>query len=130
MLAACVVCVSAKLDFLVMADWGGSEVSPYTTGGELGCGVVMGTMTPQVDAKFALAVGDNFYSHGVPGNEHDPRFENTFEKAFPSPNLQADDFFRVVAGNHDHLGNVTAQIAYADHSKRWRFDSQFVLCLH
>ena len=55
----------------------------------------------------------------------DPRFENTFEKAFPSPNLQTDDFFRVVAGNHDHYGNVTAQLAYADISSRWRFDSLY-----
>ena len=55
----------------------------------------------------------------------DPRFENTFEKAFPSPNLQGTDYFRVVAGNHDHIGNVTAQIVYSAQSARWRFDSLY-----
>jgi hypothetical protein len=121
----CLASSVAKLDFLVMADWGGDDKVPYTTGGELGCAKQMGALTPLVDAKFALAIGDNFYYHGIPGNEHDPRFENTFEKAFPSPNLQTDDFFRVVAGNHDHYGNVTAQLAYADISSRWRFDSLY-----
>ena len=73
---ACFVAVSAKLDFLVMGDWGGSEDKPYTTGGELGCGKQMGSLTPLVDAKFALALGDNFYYHGVPGDSHGTKSAN------------------------------------------------------
>jgi tartrate-resistant acid phosphatase type 5 len=60
-----------------------------------------------------LALGDNFYNDGVT-NVSDPRFTVTFEDAFNSPHLFADDHFRVVGGNHDHDGpaNITAQIAY------------------
>ena len=87
-----------------MADWGGSEAKPFTTEAELACGQSMGEMQPQVDAKFALALGDNFYSHGISSDVTDSRFNNTFENAFPSPNLMTDGFFRVVAGNHDHAG--------------------------
>lgn len=87
LLLACAV-GEAKLDFLVMADWGGQENAPFTTGGELGCGVVMGNITKTVDAKFSLAIGDNFYSHGVPGDVTDPRFENTFEKGYPQAGRQ------------------------------------------
>jgi hypothetical protein len=53
-----------------MADWGGSERDPYTTVGELGCAKQMGALVPLVDAKFALVIGDNFYAHGIPGDEH------------------------------------------------------------
>ena len=66
-----------------MADWGGTEKAPFTTGGELGCGVAMNNMTEAKNAKFALAIGDNFYSHGIGGDVSDARFLETFEKGFP-----------------------------------------------
>jgi acid phosphatase/tartrate-resistant acid phosphatase type 5 len=69
--------------------------------------------------RFVLALGDNFYDKGISGSEYSTRFQTTFEQAFPEPGLQCPWY--AVAGNHDHHGNVTAQIKYSDHSKRWRF---------
>ena len=37
---------------------------------------------------FALALGDNFYSHGIGTDCHDPRFVNTFEKVYSGAALQ------------------------------------------
>ena len=68
---------------------------------------------------------DNFYSHGIGTDEHDQRFKSTFENVFTADSLKADNYFRVVAGNHDHNGNVTAQIAYSAHSNRWSFPSLY-----
>ena len=93
----------------------------------------MGKVAQELGAKFALAIGDNFYSHGITansghgctGDEHSPRFAHTFENVFTSPNLQASagfEFF-VVAGNHDHGGNVSAQIAYTNDQSRWICES-------
>ena len=55
----------------------------------------------------------------------DLRFKNTFENVFADPYLVNDFTFHVLAGNHDHLGNITAQVAYSDLSERWSFPSLY-----
>lgn len=125
---------STDWSFLGMADWGGAETAPFTTAGEISTAAGMESIAahgiPGADAAvakphFAIAVGDNFYSHGIGGDCHDPRFENTFEKVFDGPNLQDPFTFHVVAGNHDHYGNVSAQIEYTKVSKRWNFPTYY-----
>ena len=70
------------------------------------------------------ALGDNFYhtakSHcsnsgicpdntdGIDGVE---RFESTFEKIYTAESLTRIPWY-AIAGNHDHGGNVTAEIGY------------------
>ncbi len=64
--------------------------------------------------------GDNFYFDGVSSVE-DKRFEETFESIYTQDSLQVPWY--IVAGNHDHHRNVTAQIAYSNVSPRWKFPS-------
>lgn len=118
--------VAGDLHFLVMADWGGSEKPPYTTKEEISTAGGMGRIAETLNASFALAVGDNFYSHGIKTDCTDPRFKNTFEDVFVADSLQGPRFpFYVIAGNHDHGGNVTAQIAYSQRSTRWTYPSSW-----
>ena len=82
------------------------------------------------DVPFTLTLGDNFYYHGIRASEHGDfdnsfRFRTTFEEVFTSEHLQNNDHFRVVAGNHDHYGNVSLQIAYTQQSNRWHFPSMY-----
>merc|ERR1719183_1861533 len=109
-----------------MGDWGGSVHSPYTTSAEVNTAKGMDSVAASLGAKFALALGDNFYDHGLDSVDSS-RFENTFEQCFSGSNLQASNgfTFHVVAGNHDHRGNVQAQIDYSSHSERWNFPSQY-----
>lgn len=76
----------------------------------------MGATADAVDAKFTLALGDNFYFDGVT-DVNDKRFQSTYEKVFQATSLDTPWYF--IAGNHDHNGNVSAQIAYTDALKRW-----------
>ena len=43
--------------------------------------------------------------------------KETFEDVFTSKSLMRDWY--LVAGNHDHNGNVTAQIEYTNKTQRW-----------
>jgi len=109
---------AAALDFLVMADWGGQGSKPYTTKAELSTAVGMGKVAASVNATFTLAVGDNFYSKGVDSVDS-ARFQDTFEDVFTADSLSIP--FYVTAGNHDHHGNIQAQLDYQDRSPRWKY---------
>jgi hypothetical protein len=119
------VSVRGDLNAMVMGDWGGIPIPPWTTPAEQETAKYMDEEVAKINAKFCLALGDNFYENGITTNEYDLRFNKTFEEVFSGPNLQAPGFFKVLAGNHDHYGNVTAQVEYSKHNPRWHFPSLY-----
>lgn len=78
----------------------------------------------QLNASLILALGDNFYEYGLHGNEYAPRFAATFEDVYAGAALDRC-IVQVVLGNHDYLGNVSAQVAYTQHSARWRLPALY-----
>jgi len=60
---------------------------------------------------------------GIMGNEDNHRFTDTWDQVYSGSSLQIPWY--VVAGNHDHIGNVTAQISYSALSNRWNFPSLY-----
>ncbi|KAK7101235.1 hypothetical protein V1264_024050 [Littorina saxatilis] len=111
-----------SLRFLVIGDMGGLPVWPYTTPVEVGTGDEMAKIAKQYSPQFIMELGDNFYYDGV-RNLQDKRFEMTFERVYKDDSLQIPWY--LVAGNHDHNGNVSAQIAYSQISKRWNFPNYY-----
>jgi len=111
-----------SLSFLVVGDWGGKNIYPYTTYGQKQVAEQMGKIGDKYNSKFTLGLGDNFYTEGVT-DVSDPRFNTTFDEVFTAPVLQSRWY--MVLGNHDHNGNVTAQIEYTQHSSRWYLPAQW-----
>ena len=85
--------------FLSMGDWGGASDDKPTTASEVSNGHGMDAAVAKLGKpRFVMAVGDNFYGSGIQGTEYSPRFQTTFEQAFPEESLQVPWY--VVAGNH------------------------------
>ncbi len=95
-----------------------------------------GTATPQrrrvveqmaerardVRLDMVILLGDNFYDSGVTSVD-DQRWQTDFELPFEGTIFQVP-FFPCL-GNHDHRGNVQAQIDYSIGHPRWRMPAPY-----
>jgi tartrate-resistant acid phosphatase type 5 len=64
---------------------------------------------------FVLYLGDNFYEEGV-SSVFDPLWNTAFADVYDFSRLP---LFYAVAGNHDYLGNVLAQVDYSSLHTSW-----------
>jgi hypothetical protein len=117
-LALCVSLGRSDWTFMSLGDWGGTDAPKYTTDSQCDAGQGLNTVAKKYDVDTILAVGDNFYHSGVTFKDRDKRFARTFNEVYAGPALQNAKFY-AVAGNHDHRGQVKAQINYPN--PRWYF---------
>jgi tartrate-resistant acid phosphatase type 5 len=103
------------LNFLIVGDWGRNGFFNQREVAEQ-----MGRTGEEVDSRFTISTGDNFYSSGVT-SVTDPKWERSFEDIYTAPVLQRPWY--VVLGNHDWQGDVEAQVAYTRLSSRWTMPS-------
>jgi tartrate-resistant acid phosphatase type 5 len=82
----------------------------------------MGEVGAAINSAFVISTGDNFYRHGVDSVD-DPQWRATFEDVYAAPSLQTPWY--AVLGNHDYEGSPAAEVAYTQHSTRWRMPSRY-----
>ncbi|XP_066929084.1 putative uncharacterized protein DDB_G0271606 [Clytia hemisphaerica] len=113
---------SKDLCFGVVGDIGGMPKPPFQTTAQKKVANLLAKVIEQNNCQFIVGVGDNFYFNGVK-NVEDPRFFWTYERTYSHSALKIPWY--MIAGNHDHAANVSAQIAYSKVSKRWHFPDFF-----
>ncbi|GMT28401.1 hypothetical protein PFISCL1PPCAC_19698, partial [Pristionchus fissidentatus] len=109
--------VTDSLRFLVVGDIGGIPVWETTS---VQKEVARSMIARSKGIKSVINLGDNFYFTGVM-SDTDPRFNTTFEDVYRETRVP----WLTIAGNHDHFGNVKAQISYTEKSKLWYFPSPY-----
>eukprot|EP00041_Stephanoeca_diplocostata_P029370 m.864988 g.864988 ORF g.864988 m.864988 type:complete len:421 (+) comp23548_c0_seq1:422-1684(+) len=107
------------LHFYVVGDWG--------TGGHDQHAVAraMDAHARHSPPQFVLSPGDQIYHAGVETDVHDPilpdRFDNVFTRKYERLRVP----WYMTLGNHDCMGNISAQIAYTQVSKYWNFPAEY-----
>jgi tartrate-resistant acid phosphatase type 5 len=102
--------------FLAIGDWG--------TGGR-GQRRVAQAMAARAEATpidFVITTGDNFYPRGV-SSADDPQWRQKFEDVYAAASLQVPFFPSL--GNHDHMGDPDAQVAYSERNPLWRMPGRY-----
>lgn len=116
LLALAVRAFPSDLTFLVVGDWGTGSHDQRKVA------VQMGKTAEAIGARFVISTGDNFYPSGVESVE-DPQWKTSFEDIYAAPALSIPWY--AVLGNHDHRGNVKAQVDYSERSSRWRMPTTY-----
>ena len=109
-----------SLVIYALGDTGSASEEQYEVGSAMN--KLAGTDKPSC----VMLLGDNFYPSGVASAE-DPLWQTAFENPYAGDNLQIP--FYACLGNHDHKGNIHAQLDKNVKSKRWNMpDFNYTFC--
>jgi tartrate-resistant acid phosphatase type 5 len=110
------------LNFLVVGDWGRHGETDQSEVAEQ-----MGKTAQNINARFVISVGDNFYEDGV-ASVDDKQWGASFEDVYTASSLQVPWY--AILGNHDYHASCDAQIAYSKMSSRWRMPARYFMQSH
>lgn len=73
------------VSFLLVGEWGGQSVAPYTTPGQLAVASAMAGVATASASTFVLSPGGNFYGDGIQGARScaRPHFDGRKPRALP-----------------------------------------------
>lgn len=106
----------AYLQFIAVGDFGTGRH------GQVKVAQAMAQKVSADPVEFVLVLGDNFYQAGVKSIE-DEQWKTKFVDMYADEALQVP--FHAVLGNHDHRGNVDAQVQYSKIDTRWSMPARY-----
>jgi predicted MPP superfamily phosphohydrolase len=107
----------SSYNFIVISDHGRNGFDNQKEVAEM-----MGKVADKCSIKFIVTAGDNFQASGVQSIQ-DPLWMSSFENIYANPSLHVEWY--PALGNHDHGGNIQAQIDYSDISRRWKMPAAY-----
>lgn len=102
------------LRFFVIGDWGRNGMCCQRD-----VAAEMENVAAHWNPSFVVAVGDNFYHRGIEkfdAEQVDDSWRQVYLHPYPTMSKLV---WKSIPGNHDHLGNIHAQIELARKEKRW-----------
>ena len=103
------------IDIVFLGDWGHqSDALPLVSD-------QIAEVADYIGLEFMVTLGDNFYEYGV--DSVDDEVWDVYLNNFNQASLQVPWY--VSLGNHDHYGNVQAQVDFTDVDERWNLPSLF-----
>jgi hypothetical protein len=108
---------SSSFNFIILSDHGRNGYHNQKEVADM-----MGEVADDCSIRFIVTGGDNFQTAGVQ-SVMDPLWWFCHESLYTNPSLNVDWY--PALGNHDHGGNIQAQIDYSDISRRWRMPAPY-----
>lgn len=108
---------SSSFNFIVISDHGRNGYEQQKDVAQM-----MGDVADKSSIRFIVTGGDNFQVSGVQSVQ-DPLWMSCFENIYTHPSMHVEWY--PALGNHDHGGNVQAQIDYSNISRRWKMPASY-----
>ncbi len=110
---------STPAAILAVGDWGRDGHA-----GQKSVAAVLARVASAERNVRIVSTGDNFYDNGVK-SVADVQFNSSYEDIYNIYESLSSTPFWPVLGNHDHIGNALAQIAYSTRSPQWDMPARF-----
>lgn len=111
--------LTSPIVLLAVGDWG-----RYGSPAQIRVARAMAQDAFKHNALAIVSTGDNFYEEGVK-SVHDPQLNESYDSVYNVHVALSQRPFWPVLGNHDHLGDVDAQVAYSSRSQTWDFPAPY-----
>lgn len=108
---------TSSLHVFFISDWGFSGSADQRS-----VAFEMSQMSKLLRLDFIMTCGDNFQIAGV-DSVNDPLWKVNYEQVYTDSALQVPWY--PALGNHDHYGNVNAQVQYSQINKNWNMPATY-----
>lgn len=105
--------------FLAIGDWGRDGMCCQHD-----VALEMSLVAKYAPQKFVVALGDNFYEHGI-DSPHDSQIDRSWRNVYTNPFAPLKVPWHATLGNHDHMKNAFAQVELSDVEEFWHMPHNF-----